>query len=183
MKTRSALLILFMIAVPAAAMFSHRIPADVRRSLRQQVARLTAAVSPAQPVVGGTGGMAATPAPTSEEPLPAARVASQATAATAAPQPASPRGGGPDIAGELARLGAIGFECRPIAGGRGEHVATCSVPLDGSGQLLRVFHVTGSDARSATASLLGDVAAWRDRAGLARGAAAPAALGEQPLRF
>jgi hypothetical protein len=187
MKTRSALLLLFMIAVPAAAMFSHRIPADVRRSLRQQFGRLTAAMTPTQPVVSGSAGTAPAPPATAAEPPSAPRVASPATAAPLAPRqaslPASPRGGGDDIAGELARLGAIGFECRPIAGGRGDHVATCSVPLDGSGQLLRVFHVTGGDARSATASLLDDVAAWRDRAGLPRAAGAPAALGERPLRF
>jgi hypothetical protein len=178
MKTRSALLVVFMIAVPAAAMFSHRIPADVRRSLRQQVGRLTAAVSAAEPVAVVSPGAAAAAPTTVEGPLPTPRGASQA--ATAPPRPAAPRGGADVIADELARLGAIGFECRPIAGGRGEHVATCSVPLDGSGQLLRVFHVTGIDARSATASLLDDVTAWRDRAGLPRAATA---LGAPPLRF
>lgn len=179
MKTRSALLVVFMIAVPAAAMFSHRIPADVRRSLRQQVGRLTAAVSAAEPAASVDPRADAAPPTTATDPLPTPRSASQAVAA-AAPQPAAPRGGVDGIADELARLGATGFECRPIAGGRGEHVATCSVPLDGSGQLLRVFHVTGIDARSATAALLDDVTAWRARAGLPRAATAP---GAPPLRF
>ena len=184
MKTRSALLVVFMIAVPAAAMFSHRIPADVRRSLRQQVGRLTAAVSPAQTVVSGTGRAEPVAATTSGEPGPDPRVASQAQAPPRpVSPPAGPRAGDREIAGELARLGAIGFECRPIAGGRGEHVASCSVPLDGSGQLLRVFHVTGGDARSATASLLDDVTAWRDRVGAPSAAVAPAAAGARPLRF
>lgn len=179
MKTRSALLVVFMIAVPAAAMFSHRIPADVRRSLRQQVGRLTATVSAAEPAAVVSPRADVAPPTTATEPLPTPRGAHQ-MAAAAAPRPAAPRGGAGDIADELARLGAIGFECRPIAGGRGEHVATCSVPLDGSGQLLRVFHVTGIDATSATAALLDDVTAWRDRSGLPRAATA---LGAGPVRF
>jgi hypothetical protein len=59
MKTRSALLLVFMIVVPAAAMFSHRIPADVRRAIREQMGRLTAAVLPAKPAPARAGGAAA----------------------------------------------------------------------------------------------------------------------------
>jgi hypothetical protein len=82
---------------------------------------------------------------------------------------------------QMTELAEVGY--RPIAGGGGEHVASCSVPLDGSGQLLRVFHVTGGDAHAAANSLLDDVVAWRDRAGLQRAAAEPARAGGQPLRF
>jgi hypothetical protein len=85
--------------------------------------------------------------------------------------------------GQLTRLGAIGFECRPLAGGGGAHVASCSVPLDGSGQLMRVFHVTGGDARSAAIALLDDVASWRHRAGMQRAAAEPVGAGDRSLRF
>lgn len=192
MKTRSALLVVFMIAVPAAAMFSHRIPPEVRRSLREQVGRLTAAVSAAEPVAAGGAGTPGSPVaargpgaavagatPVAEPPSTPRDVGGPTTVVAAAPQSA-PRGGADEIAHELARLGAIGFECRPVAGGGGEHVATCSVPLDGSGQLLRVFHGTGIDAREATAALLDDVTAWRGRTGLPRAATA---LGERPMRF
>ena len=184
MKFRSALLVAFMVAVPAAAMFSHRIPADVRRSIRDQMSRLPAALSPAKPgEAGEAGGRTAgrTEPPIVEGPVVAA--AAGTAPGPAAPPVAAAETDPSDVLGRLARLGAIGFECRPIAGGSGEHVASCSVPLDGSGQLLRVFHVTGSDARSAAIALLDDVGAWRDRAGLHRAAAEPARAGEQPLRF
>lgn len=179
MKIRSALLVAFMIAVPAAAMFSHRIPADVRRSIREQVGRLAAGLaSPKSPEGGGRM------ADVKEATLAEGPVAAVGTASCpAAPLVAVPQADGSDVSGRLARLGAIRFECRPIAGGGGEHVASCSVPLDGSGQLLRVFHVTGGDARSAANCLLDDVVAWRDRAGLQRAAAEPARAGAPPLRF
>jgi hypothetical protein len=179
MKIRSALLVAFMIAVPAAAMFSHRIPADVRRSIREQVGRLAAGLaSPKSPEGGGRM------ADVKEATLAEGPVAAVGTASgPAAPRVAAPQADGSDVSGRLARRGAIRFECRPIAGGGGEHVASCSVPLDGSGQLLRVFHVTGGDARSAANCLLDDVVAWRDRAGLQRAAAEPARAGAAPLRF
>jgi hypothetical protein len=181
MKIRSALLVAFMIAVPAAAMFSHRIPADVRRSIREQVGRLTAGLaSPKSPEGGGR--MADVKEATLAE-GPVAAVGTASGPGPAAALVAAPQADGSDVSGRLARLGAIGFECRPIAGGGGEHVASCSVPLDGSGQLLRVFHVTGGDARSAANCLLDDVVAWRDRAGLQRAAAEPARAGAPPLRF
>ena len=181
MKFRSALLVAFMVAVPAAAMFSHRIPAEVRRSIRDQMSRLPAALSPAKPAEAGGRTAGRTEPPIVEGPVVAA--AAGTPPGPAAPPVAAAETDPNDVLGRLARLGAIGFECRPIAGGGGEHVASCSVPLDGSGQLLRVFHVTGSDARSAAIALLDDVGAWRDRAGLHRAAAEPARAGEQPLRF
>ena len=181
MKFRSALLVAFMVAVPAAAMFSHRIPAEVRRSIRDQMSRLPAALSPAKPAEAGGRTAGGAEPPIVEGPVVAA--AADTPPGPAAPPVAAAETDPNDVLGRLARLGAIGFECRPSAGGGGEHVASCSVPLDGSGQLLRVFHVTGSDARSAAIALLDDVGAWRDRAGLHRAAAEPARAGEQPLRF
>jgi len=185
MRTRSALLLAFMIAVPAAAMFSHRIPADVRRSIRAQMGRLTAVLSPAKPDQPAARGAAAQESEVAEKPG-----ASATPVIGSAPEPSfsgpglrAAEAGADDAAGRLAQLGAIGFECRPIAGGGGAHVASCSVPLDGSGQLLRVFHVTGADARTAASSLLDDVVAWRDRAGMRRAAADPARAVEPALRF
>jgi len=177
MKTRSALLLAFMIVVPAAAMFSHRIPAEVRRALRGRLARLSAAMMP-----GRTDPAAAAPAATgipaepgiaSRQPIGPSPAASPAPLVTAEEE----------VAVRLTRLGAIGFECRPVAGGEGTHVATCSVPLDDSGQLLRVFSVSGGDARSATAILLDEVTAWRDRAGPQRTAAEPPRADPKPMRF
>jgi len=181
MKFRSALLVAFMVAVPAAAMFSHRIPAEVRRSIRDQMSRLPLALSPAKPAEADGRTAGRTESLIVEGPVVAAAAGTPPGAA--APPVAAAETDPNDVLGRLARLGAIGFECRPIAGGGGEHVASCSVPLDGSRQLLRVFHVTGSDARSAAIALLDDVGAWRDRAGPHRAAAEPARAGEQPLRF
>lgn len=185
MRTRSALLLAFMIAVPAAAMFSHRIPAHVRRSIREQVGRLTAAVSPAKPAPPAARGAAAQESAVADEAVATAMpvIGSAPVPGFSAPGLPAAGSGTDNAAGRLAQLGAIGFECRPIAGGGGAHVASCSVPLDGSGQLLRVFHVTGADARTAATSLLDDVVAWRDRAGLRRAAADPARAVEPPLRF
>lgn len=177
MKTRSALLLAFMIIVPAAAMFSHRIPADVRRALRGRLARLAAAVMPAKtdPATAAPAatGIPAEPGIASRPPTGPWRSSSPAALVTTEE----------DVAVRLARLGAIGFECRPVAGGDGAHVATCSVPLDDSGQLLRVFSVSGGDARSATAILLDEVTAWRDRAGPQRTASEPPRTEPKPMRF
>jgi hypothetical protein len=184
MKTRSALLLVFMIVVPAAAMFSHRIPADVRRAIREQMGRLTAAVLPAKPAPARAGGAAALgpaidPPGVAAVPASAPALVAATGAVVVAPAPVDPR----PASAELTRLGAIGFECRPLAGGGGAHVASCSVPLDGSGQLMRVFHVTGGDARSAAIALLDDVASWRHRAGMQRAAAEPVGAGDRSLRF
>lgn len=182
MKTRTALLVAFMIIVPAAAMFSHRIPPDIRRTIRERMTRLAAAVQPGTKALGvDPGGVAGGPSAAVEPgvvaPPPAGGVAASP------PEPQAAAFGGDDVKGGLARLGAIGFECRPVAGGEGAHVASCSVPLDGSGQLLRVFHVTGADARSAAVALFEDVAAWRDRANVRRAAAEPDGQGARTLRF
>lgn len=171
MKIRSALLLAFMIVVPAAAMFSHRIPADIRRAMRVRfgeflasVAAVTGASAPT-----GTGGRSSPEAArpegeqianvaTTGERSPSVNAAQAVPAPRPAPVPAVAT-----VDGRLADLGAVAFECRPVAGGAGGHQATCSVPLDASGQLLRVFHATGADGPAATAALVADVAAWRGR--------------------
>jgi hypothetical protein len=200
MKTRSALLVAFMILVPAAAMFSHRIPSDVRRSIREQITQWATAVMPAKVDAATETGAVVDDPSERPEPIFVAAPASGGAAGSAPLPRAAVAGsgdlrgsgsvmgsggvtGGDDVAGGLARLGAIGFECRPVAGADGAHVASCSVPLDGSGQLLRVFHVTGVDARSASTALLEDVTAWRDRTGVRHAAAEPAVPSTRPLRF
>lgn len=183
MRTRSALLLVFMIAVPAAAMFSHRIPADVRRSVREQMGRLTAALSPVKPVPLGARGAATEESAVADEALAAATSVVAPARDSFSPGLRAEKDGAEDAAGRLAQLGAIGFECRPIAGGGGSHVASCSMPLDGSGQLLRVFHVTGADAHTAATFLLDDVVAWRDRTDVRKAKAEPSRAVERSLRF
>ena len=173
MKIRSALLLAFMIVVPAAAMFSHRIPADIRRAMRVRVGEFLASVASVTgaSAPSGTDGRSVPEAARPEgEAIPTASTSGERAPAVAAvdavppprPQPAQV----PVVAavdGRLADLGAVAFECRPVAGGAGGHQATCSVPLDASGQLLRVFHATGADGPAATAALVADVTAWRGR--------------------
>lgn len=180
MKIRSALLVAFMLVVPAAAMFSHRIPADVRRSVRARIGGFVAAVvsfTAASASSGADGRPSSEGAPPEGLVTPAVASTSDgapsAGAADAVPSPrADPVPQVRAVDGQLADLGAVAFECRAVAGGAGGHQATCSVPLDASGQLLRVFHATGIDGPAATAALIADVAAWRGRFEPRRAAAA-----------
>lgn len=174
MKARSALLFAFMVAVPAAAMFSHRIPTDLRRAIRDEAARLLASWMPAtgRETVSETRRPDTREVPAAGPVVPTAGTASsapQVPRAAAAARPAL--GGGRSEQGldaRLAALGATAFDCRPVGDGAGGHVATCSVPVDASSELLRVFHATGVDAHAATAALVDDVAAWRGRTAGAR---------------
>ncbi len=68
-----------------------------------------------------------------------------------------------DIEKALRALGAQGIECRAVHSTAGIHVATCSVPLDATGQLMRVFHASGANSLSAERSLLAEVESWRHR--------------------
>lgn len=63
----------------------------------------------------------------------------------------------------LGRLGAVGLECRPLNGTAGMHVASCSVAIDDSGQLLRVFHASGANPAAATQALCDEVNGWKRR--------------------
>lgn len=64
---------------------------------------------------------------------------------------------------QLASLGAVSFECQPLAGPDGLYSSSCRVPVDATGQLQRVFQASGHDAVSASAALLEQVLAWRQR--------------------
>ncbi|MFM8709353.1 MAG: hypothetical protein ACKOHK_15065, partial [Planctomycetia bacterium] len=64
---------------------------------------------------------------------------------------------------QLKALGAVSFECLPQAGPEGLYSSTCRVPVDATGQLQRVFQASGHDAGSASAALLDQVLAWRQR--------------------
>lgn len=176
MKLRSALLVACMLVVPAVALFSHRIPADMRKAVREAVGRGVAwwqvpneaeamVDSPAAPIVAAapeSGRMNSLPAespPIVAEPILVGLQPGQAV---------QPRR---DLERRLEELGGTAFECRPMQGLGGMHVASCRVPLDASGQLMRVFQASGAGADEATRTLVSDVAAWKQRMAL-RGPAA-----------
>lgn len=177
MKFRSFLIVACIVLVPLIAMFSHRIPPGTRAAVAAFVRDLAgpkAAVPPA-------GDLAASPAPrpTSEvvaPSVPAGSGVEQAAATVAADAgprvvPVAALAPEPEAFGPLRALGAVTLDCRPL-GGTGGHVASCRLPVDGSGQLERVFQASGADATAAAENLLRDVAAWkRDAAGAGRTAA------------
>lgn len=164
MKVRASLLIVFMVAVPAVAMFSHRIPADVRRAVRERASRMVArkGVDVSRPPSSAALAVEAAPrGPASPADVPVVGAGLPAEA---------------EIDARLAALGAVAVDCRPLAAGAG-HAASCSVPLDETGQLLRVFHATGPDARAARDALAAEVSGWRVRTAGPGVAARPPAAG------
>lgn len=227
MKLRGLLLVGCMIVVPALAMFSHLIPADVRAWARgglhaatsgllgtpavagmaaapKTVAHPTAVagvpggaagepLEPIPPVAMGDAAARATAATVMPSPVPAiARpVAAQAFPAGAQPVPATPSPppasapAGPPLVAQLAdrarqvrdqqqrdmqqveaRLraaGAVSFDTDQLPGAEGLVTCSCRVPIDAAGQLQRVFQANGHDPLSASAALLEQVTAWRQR--------------------
>ena len=67
------------------------------------------------------------------------------------------------LATQLETLGAVSFECQPLPGSDGLQSSSCRVPVDANGQLQRVFQATGPDSISASAALVNQVVAWRQR--------------------
>ncbi len=172
MKIRSALLVACLLVVPAFAMFSHRIPATVRQAVREAV--MSGLARWQRPAVAA-----------SREPSPPASAEAVVPPAESPPtvvQDAAveePSAGPPsalrlDLEQRLQDLGGMAFDCRPMQGFGGTHVASCRVPLDSSGQLMRVFQASGSGADEATRTLVADVAAWKQRMAL-RGPPGPTA--------
>jgi len=68
------------------------------------------------------------------------------------------------IEAQLASAGAVSFDCQPLPGPEGLYSSSCRVPVDATGQLQRVFQANGHDPGSASAALLEQVMAWRQRA-------------------
>ena len=175
MKVRTCLLFACMIIVPGLAMFSHRVPAEIRSATRCAIwdpilswaeawntPKPEALVSdgPAEGPVGMTTAAVVGP------------VASQT--GRLGPQDAIPRAEGlgrVSAAGQssqtsierLATLGALAVECRPLDGVAGTHVASCQVAMDAAGQLHRVFQAPGPTPDEAFAALAADVEDWRMR--------------------
>ena len=67
------------------------------------------------------------------------------------------------IEAQLKSAGAVAFDCQPLPGPEGLFSSSCRVPVDATGQLQRVFQATGPDPGSASAALLSQVTAWRQR--------------------
>lgn len=171
MTFRTILLAGCMVMVPAAALFSHRLPAGLRAALRETavagMTRCREAVT-GRVVSSAAVAVAAGPVdrPSTDQPL-------HHDGREPAADPPAPAVSAAD---RLAGLGVIGFDCHPVAGTSGEHQATCQVPLDATGQLVRVFHATGRDGDAALAALATEVEGWRHRAAApARSGAVPAA--------
>lgn len=155
MKIRSFLLVACIVVVPLIAMFSHRLPPGARAAVVGLVRDL--AGSPAAHARAVAPQAAQQAAPVRPEATPPA-----AASAAVPPRVVPVSTAVPEAAafGPLRALGAVALDCRPLDA-RGGHVATCRVPVDGNGQLERVFRATGADAAAAADNLLRDVTAWR----------------------
>lgn len=148
MKIRSALLVACIVVVPLIAMFSHRCPAGTRAAVAAFLRDLSRPRPTAAPAVPAA-------------PAAAAPVETAATPPTAvATLPAPETGVASASLGRLRDLGAVAIDCRPLSGRTG-HVASCRLPVDGAGQLERVFQATGIDASTAADNLLREVTVWR----------------------
>lgn len=181
MKFRSGLLVACIVVVPLVAMFSHRIPPDAREAVREFLrgaagesrrppAPLVVDPAPASPAVMPTVMMEAGPAAVAPV-QPASRQNAAVASSDAAERGAPPvvaitshvavgSAAGSNSIDQLRSLGAVAIECRPLQGSGG-HVASCRMPVDGAGQLERLFQATGLDADSAVTRLLHDVNQWR----------------------
>jgi hypothetical protein len=161
MKVRTCVIFACMTIVPALAMFSHMLPAEVRESLRTGVwepaadwiAKLTNRES--AKVLGDSD---AAPADAAIEkqtsPAPEAFPEAASLVAVATPSPSTEA---------LVALGAKAIDCRPFDGLAGTHVASCRVAVDSAGQLHRVFQAAGASPDEAFAALLDSIHAWRER--------------------
>jgi len=168
MKIRSTLLFACMLVVPLLAMFSHKIPRDLRRVAWQQVwdpARrsITSAFgstveTPASPAPDGVA--LAPLQPPVQPPLQQAVVARAPEPVAPAAQPLATRKA---IEDRLVELGAFSLECAPRDDIGGLHRCSCRVAADPSGQLQRVFQSADPDPVMALQSLLGQVQFWQQR--------------------
>lgn len=160
MKLRSVLLVACIVVVPLIAMFSHRIPPAARTAATRWLRDACLGTRPA--------GQAVARAPAVAPPAPLPNPAPGRTIPTAADEPrvvpvtaqVPPDAAQPASLARLRELGAVAIDCRalPAPGG---HIASCRLPVDGAGQLERVFQATGADEAAAAAQLLRDVDAWR----------------------
>jgi len=156
MKVRTCLIFVCMTVVPALALFSHRVPGELRARIRsclwQPRAELADFGTKASPAGPGD--------PAGESP---GSVPQAARAAPAPPRPSMSAGSvGPDVE-PLTSLGAVAIDCRPLDGVAGTHVASCRMAVDAAGQLHRVFQAAGTSPEEALAALMVVVRDWHER--------------------
>ncbi len=156
MKVRTCLIFACMTVVPALALFSHRVPGELRDRVRSCLWEPLAAW--ADP---GTESSSAGPGdPAGESPA----SGPQATlSAPAPPRPSVSAGSLGTGVAPLRSLGAVAIDCRPLDGVSGTHVASCRVAVDAAGQLHRVFQAAGTSPEEALAALTVVVRDWQDR--------------------
>jgi len=156
MKVRTCLIFFCMTVVPALALFSHRVPSELRARVRSCIWQPLAAAadSGTEPSRNGPGDSAG------ESP----GSGPQAALATPAPPRLSMSAGSVGTGVEpLTRLGAVAIDCRPLDPVAGTHMASCRVAVDAAGQLHRVFQAAGTSPEEALAVLTVVVRDWQER--------------------
>jgi len=190
MRVRSSILLACMVIVPAMAMFSHKVPAETRRQLRQALwGQVQHALVPADAA-------ASEPEPTLAIPIPpVAPSAPPDSWGAAIGQERADRdavrplfgdastlvadrgpGGLPEampanaiprdrarLEARLRDLGCAAVEWTPEAGADGSLRCSCRIRAEPTGQLQRVFQASGPDPVAALEALVGEVTAWSAR--------------------
>jgi hypothetical protein len=154
MKVRTSLIFACMIVVPCLALFSHRVPGELR-------ARMRSCLWPPRADSSRQDGAAEIAGDPAGDP---------AAAGAGRPDPVLPRRADPppaeptaSNAERLVRLGAVAIDCRPLDGVAGTHVASCRLAVDAAGQLQRLFQAAGSSREEALVALTTVVQDWRQR--------------------
>lgn len=169
MKVRTALLFACMVIVPGLAMFSHRVPPEVRTATRCALwdPMLAWVEGWSQPRAAGEdeppadGTFRAAGADTVADAEPAWSPGHHAGVDLSGSNAATPAA--PDAHERLVGLGASAIECRSLDSTAGTHVASCRIAMDSSGQLHRVFQAAGPSPAQAVSSLADQVESWRAR--------------------
>jgi len=189
MITRTCLLAMCMTVVPLLAMFSHKVPREVREAIRDSVQAVIRRTVPGLNSPTGDappdrrGGDAVTTAPPATARAENDGLAGQPELVRQSP----PVQGGVtvrlspgDDERRLAALGAEGIECHRTStpqapgspgseGSGGLHVASCRLPVDPAGQLQRLFHTQADTPARALSLLRIEVEAWKSRVAMAPG--------------
>lgn len=167
MKVRTFLLFACMIVVPGLAMFSHRVPAEVRSATRCALwdPIQTWAEHWSKANSGETLGVENAAALNTDDPAgpPLERLSGVVGRGADDSQSGAVGQSAEGAASRLAALGVSAVDCRPFDPQTGRHVASCRVPIDASAQLHRVFQAAGGSPQEAVSSLADQVEAWRDR--------------------
>ncbi len=163
MKVRTSVIVACMTVVPGLALFSHRLPADFRASVRSH---LWEPVETWAMSLANGGAVAPREARVAETPIAehASLTSPESVTPSAVSPVAIPAAAAPPISrSSLASLGAVAIDCRPLDGLAETHVASCRIAVDASGQLHRVFQSAGRTPDEAMASLEEAVRAWQSR--------------------